>query len=146
MARKTKLMLRVEKEQGRPLVRLLPEMIHNLGLNGTAEELGVTRATLAYWLLKLGINVRGAALASGEKSLEVVPDFASTAIPRSKRPRIRGATESGRDLSAQTVEPVDAELLKALIHAQELVRQYVPEGRSLVDELIQQRRAEAAVE
>ncbi len=71
MARKTKLMQRVERDHdGRPLERLLPEMVNELGLSGTAEELGVSKATLGYWLLKLGINVRRVALAPGE-TLEV---------------------------------------------------------------------------
>ncbi|MCH7621849.1 MAG: hypothetical protein IH870_08115 [Chloroflexi bacterium] len=71
MARKTKLMQRVEREHdGRPLERLLPEMVNELGLSGTADELGVSKATLGYWLLKLGINVRRVALAPGE-TLEV---------------------------------------------------------------------------
>ena len=66
MARKTKLMQRVEKEHQRPLERLLPEMVNEYGLSTTAEELGVSKATLGYWLLKLGINVRRVALAPGE--------------------------------------------------------------------------------
>ena len=71
MARKTKLMQRVERDHdGRPLERLLPEMVNELGLSGTADELGVSKATLGYWLLKLGINVRRVALAPGE-TLEV---------------------------------------------------------------------------
>ena len=70
MARKTKLMQRVEKEHQRPLERLLPEMVNEYGLTTTAEELGVSKATLGYWLLKLGINVRRVALAPGE-TLEV---------------------------------------------------------------------------
>ena len=70
MARKTKLMQRVEDEYQRPLERLLPEMVNELGLSGTAEELRVSKATLGYWLLKLGINVRRVALAPGE-TLEV---------------------------------------------------------------------------
>ena len=70
MARKTKLMQRVEKEFSRPLERLLPEKANEVGLSGTAEELGVSKATLGYWLLKLGINVRRVALAPGE-TLEV---------------------------------------------------------------------------
>ena len=70
MARKTKLMQRVEKEFARPLERLLPEKVNEVGLSGTAEELGVSKATLGYWLLKLGINVRRVALAPGE-TLEV---------------------------------------------------------------------------
>ena len=70
MARKTKLMQRVERDHPRPLERLLPEMVNEVGLSATAEELGVSKATLGYWLLKLGINVRRVALAPGE-TLEV---------------------------------------------------------------------------
>ena len=70
MARKTKLMQRVEKEHQRPLERLLPEMVNEYGLSATAEELGVSKAALGYWRLKLGINVRRVALAPGE-TLEV---------------------------------------------------------------------------
>ena len=70
MARKTKLMQRVEKEFQRPLERLLPEKVNEVGLSATADELGVSKATLGYWLLKLGINVRRVALAPGE-TLEV---------------------------------------------------------------------------
>ena len=70
MARKTKLMARVERQFQRPLDRLLPEMVNERGLSETAQELGVSKATLGYWLLKLGINVRRVALAPGE-TLEV---------------------------------------------------------------------------
>ena len=70
MARKTKLMQRVEDGYQRSLERLLPEMVNEKGLSVTAEELGVSKATLGYWLLKLGINVRRVALAPGE-TLEV---------------------------------------------------------------------------
>ena len=70
MARKTKLMQRVEDTHQRTLERLLPEMVNEKGLSVTAEELGVSKATLGYWLLKLGINVRRVALAPGE-TLEV---------------------------------------------------------------------------
>ena len=70
MARKTKLRQRVERDHQRPLERLLPEMVNEVGLSATAEELGVSKATLGYWLLKLGINVRRVALAPGE-TLEV---------------------------------------------------------------------------
>ena len=70
MARKTKLMLSVEKTHQRSLERLLPEMVNEMGLSATAEALSVSKATLGYWLLKLGINVRRVALAPGE-TLEV---------------------------------------------------------------------------
>lgn len=70
MVRKTKLMQQVEERYQRPLERLLPEMVNERGLSHTAVELGVSKATLGYWLLKLGINVRRVALAPGE-TLEV---------------------------------------------------------------------------
>ncbi len=66
MARKTKLMLRVEREFESPLERLLPELVNDQGLTATAGTLGVSKATLGYWMLKLGINVRRVALAPGE--------------------------------------------------------------------------------
>jgi hypothetical protein len=70
MARKTRLMMQVEERFKQPLERLLPEMINESGLSATAGSLEVSKATLGYWLLKLGINVRRVALAPGE-SLEV---------------------------------------------------------------------------
>ena len=66
MARKTKLMLRVEKDHGRPLEVLLPERVNDVGLSATAEELNVSKATLGYWLLKLGISVRRIAVSPDE--------------------------------------------------------------------------------
>lgn len=66
MARKTKLMLRVEREYGRPLEELLPERVNDVGLSATAEELNVSKATLGYWLLKLGISVRRIAVSPDE--------------------------------------------------------------------------------
>ena len=70
MARKTRLMVQVEEQFHQPLERLLPEMINQHGPSATAAELEVSKATLSYWLLKLGINVRRVALAPGE-TLEV---------------------------------------------------------------------------
>ena len=70
MTRKTKKMVTVEEKFSQPLEKLLPEMVTEQGLSATADYLGVSKATLGYWLLKLGINVRRVALAPGE-SLEV---------------------------------------------------------------------------
>ena len=70
MARKTKKMMAVEEKFHQPLEKMLPEMVTEQGLSSTADELGVSKATLGYWLLKLGITVRRVALAPGE-SLEV---------------------------------------------------------------------------
>lgn len=70
MARKTRLMQQVEGRYRQPLERLLPQMINERGLSATAQYLEVSKATLGYWLLKLGINVHRIALAPGE-TLEV---------------------------------------------------------------------------
>ena len=68
--RKTKKMVAVEERFHQPLEKILPEMVTEDGLTHTAEQLGVSKATLGYWLLKLGISVRRVALAPGE-TLEV---------------------------------------------------------------------------
>ena len=70
MVRKTKKMKAVEDRFHQPLEKMLPEMVTDNGLSATADHLGVSKATLGYWLLKLGINVRRVALAPGE-TLEV---------------------------------------------------------------------------
>ena len=66
MTRKTKKMITVEEKFHQPLEKILPEMVTDQGLSSTADQLGVSKATLGYWLLKLGINVRRVALAPGE--------------------------------------------------------------------------------
>ncbi len=66
MTRKTKKMIAVEERFHQPLEKILPEMVTDRGQSSTAEELGVSKATLGYWLLKLGINVKRVALAPGE--------------------------------------------------------------------------------
>lgn len=70
MRRKTKKMIAVEERFQQPLEKMLPQMVTDYGLTATADELGVSKATLGYWLLKLGINVHRVALAPGE-TLEV---------------------------------------------------------------------------
>lgn len=64
--KKSKKMLEVEKRLRRPLESVLPEMVNDLGLTGAAKKLNVTKATLSYWLLKLGIRIRRVALSPGE--------------------------------------------------------------------------------
>ena len=66
LRKKSKMMAAVEAKFHQPLERILPEMVTDQGLSATADELGVSKATLGYWLLKLGINVRRVALAPGE--------------------------------------------------------------------------------
>ena len=70
MRRKTKKMVAVEERFDVPLEKMLPPLVTENGLSATADQIGVSKATLGYWLLKLGINVRRVALAPGE-TLEV---------------------------------------------------------------------------
>ena len=66
MPDKTKKMVIVEQAWKEPLETLLPKMVTARGLSATAEQLGVSKATLGYWLLKLRINVRRVALGPGD--------------------------------------------------------------------------------
>ena len=66
MAKKTKLMRRIDAQQGRPLERFLPDRINQVGLTACAEELDVSKATPGYWMLKLGVEVRRVVVRSGE--------------------------------------------------------------------------------
>ena len=64
--KKTKKMLAVESKFDQPLEKMLPGMVTDMGLTATADHLGVSKATLGYWLLKLGISVQRIALAPGD--------------------------------------------------------------------------------
>ena len=66
MNRKTKKMAAVEERFQQPLEKMLPRLVTEQGLSATADQIGVSKATLGYWLLKLRIDVRRIALAPGE--------------------------------------------------------------------------------
>ena len=70
MLKKSKKMLQVEGNIGKPLEDALPSLVTELGLTGAANKLGLCKATLNYWLLKFGISVRRVALKPGD-SLEI---------------------------------------------------------------------------
>ena len=70
MRRKTKKMQSVEQRFKQPLEKMLPPLVTEIGLSATADRLGVSKATLGYWLLKLRIDVQRVALAPGE-SVEI---------------------------------------------------------------------------
>ncbi len=70
MRRKTKKMIAIEERFEEPLEKMLPPLVTENGLSATAEQIGVSKATLGYWLLKLGIDVQRIALAPGD-TLEV---------------------------------------------------------------------------
>ncbi len=65
--RKTKLMKEVESKFQRPLENLLLDLVNQ---HGAASELGVSKATIGYWMLKLGIRYRRVAVTANE-TLEV---------------------------------------------------------------------------
>ncbi len=71
MLRKSKLMRQIESRYDRPLEELLPQMYNEKGLPAMAADLGVSKGTVWYWLLKFGINVRRVALSPGD-DVEVV--------------------------------------------------------------------------
>ena len=64
--RKTKLMRDVEAKFQRPVESLVPELVNEHGLTHAASELGVSTATLGYWMLKLGIRYRRVAVTADE--------------------------------------------------------------------------------
>ena len=64
---KTKKMVLAERKLRRPLETALPEIVNDVGLTGAAKRLGVSKATLSYWLLKLDIKIERVALAPGEE-------------------------------------------------------------------------------
>tara|TARA_Y100000031_G_C8205679_1_gene378553 strand:- start:1195 stop:1425 length:231 start_codon:yes stop_codon:yes gene_type:complete len=64
---KTKKMVLAERKLRRPLEKALPEIVNDVGLTGAAKRLGVSKATLSYWLLKLDIEIHRVALAPGEE-------------------------------------------------------------------------------
>ena len=66
MADKTKKMIVVEQQFKERLETLLPKMVTARGLSATADQLGIDKSTLAYWLLKLNIKVTRVALAPGD--------------------------------------------------------------------------------
>ena len=70
MRRKSKKMLEVERRFGKPVERLIVEGVEENGMAATAEELGVSKATFGYWMLKMTADVRRVVLLPGDE-LEV---------------------------------------------------------------------------
>jgi hypothetical protein len=59
-------MRQVQEKFARPIVPLLVEEVNNHGPSQAAARLGISKATVGYWLLKLGIEQRRIALMPGE--------------------------------------------------------------------------------
>ena len=64
--KKTKKMLALEQKHNLKLEAVLPDMVTEYGVSATADKLGVSKATLSYWLLKLRIEVKRIAVAPGD--------------------------------------------------------------------------------
>ena len=135
MAAKTKLMLKVENQHGRPLEQLLPEVVNDIGMSRAAEKLGITKTTLEYWLLKLGL-LGTAVFTSPSGSTTIVRAKAGLKRSPMREPSAEVETDDARRVA----------LKHGINRAQELIRQYIPEGRNLADELIRKRQAEATAE
>ncbi len=71
--RKSKKMALCEEMNSIDLARDLPGLLNEKGLSQTADYLGVSKATLGYWLLKLRIEIRRIAVSAGER-VEVTRD------------------------------------------------------------------------
>ena len=66
MQQKTKLMFRFDQEISQPIETPLPRLINRQGIADTAAQLGVSKATINYWMLKLSIPVQRTALMPDE--------------------------------------------------------------------------------
>lgn len=66
--RKSKKMVEVEKRFGKQLEDMLPSLVTSEGLTQAAATLGLSKATVGYWLLRLGIQTVTVALGPGEKA------------------------------------------------------------------------------
>ena len=72
--RKTKAMLAAEERVGAPLETVLPSLVESLGPSRAAEELGVAKASLGYWLLRFGLERRSVVVKAGERVIVRSPD------------------------------------------------------------------------
>ena len=64
---KSPAMLRVEENQGERLEIVIPRLINGFGITKAAEELGISKSSLNYWCMKLGIVRQVVALVRGER-------------------------------------------------------------------------------
>ncbi len=63
--KKSTKMATVEKRLNRTLEEAIPDLINKGGLTVAAEKINVSKATLSYWMLKLGIRYRHVAAPPG---------------------------------------------------------------------------------
>ena len=64
-------MARVEEKFEQSLETLIPELVNEHGLTDAAELMGISKAGLGYWMLKMGISIQRIAVPS-DRSIQVV--------------------------------------------------------------------------
>ena len=64
---KTPAMLQIEEAREERLETLIPRLINTLGHTGAALELGISKSSINYWCMKLGIVRQLVALVPGER-------------------------------------------------------------------------------
>ena len=64
---KTPAMLQIEEAREERLETLIPRLINTLGPTGTDRELGISKSSINYWCMKLGIVRQMVALVPGER-------------------------------------------------------------------------------
>ena len=64
---RTPAMQEVEEARGERLEILIPRLINTIGLTATATELGISKSSVNYWCMKLGIIRQMVALVPGER-------------------------------------------------------------------------------
>lgn len=69
--RKTKTMLRLEREFSCDIETLFVRLIREHGRAGAADKLGISKALVTYWALKLGFRAETVLLRDGE-SVQIV--------------------------------------------------------------------------
>jgi len=71
-------MRQAEARVGASLATYLPDQLNGVGHDGAftilAHDLGVSKATLGYWMLKLGIRMEDVAVRSGDRVYAVAAD------------------------------------------------------------------------
>ena len=64
---KTSAMLHVEEVHGERLELLIPRLINSVGLSKAADEMGISKSSMNYWCMKLGIVRQLVALIPGQR-------------------------------------------------------------------------------
>ena len=64
---KSTAMLHAEEIHGERLELLIPRLINSVGITKAAGELGISKSSINYWCMKLGIRRQMVALVPGER-------------------------------------------------------------------------------